>query len=81
MNGAITDYRMTFEDRGLEIYTTEAKCEGCHGPKGVGGSATYIINREDGSYDRTVSWNAPALNTVLYRFSREEVTEIVTRSL
>ena len=77
-SGAIADYRRTFEERGLLTYTTDAKCEGCHGPKGTGGSATFIINREDGSYDRTVLWNAPALNTVLYRFSKTELTEIIT---
>ena len=78
MNGAIADYQATFEERGLTIYTTDAKCEGCHGPKGVGGSTKYIINRENGSFDRQVTWNAPALNTVLYRFSKTEVKEILT---
>ena len=55
-----------------------AKCEDCHGPKGTGGQTSFVITDEDGKYVDTVTWNAPALNTVLWRFSQAEVKDILT---
>jgi cytochrome c553 len=52
-------------------------CEGCHGPKGVGGITSYNLLQPDGSV-KVVNWRVPALNTALLRFSREEVTYIIT---
>jgi mono/diheme cytochrome c family protein len=52
-------------------------CGGCHGAKGEGGSTAYAITDYLGR-SRTVTWNAPALDTVLKRFSEEEVESIIT---
>jgi mono/diheme cytochrome c family protein len=76
--GAIKDFQRTFEERGLVIYETKAQCVNCHGPAGVGGQASYIITDEDGEYVKQVNWNAPALNNVLWRFSEDEVKDILT---
>src|SRR5258708_7623943 len=52
-------------------------CSGCHGPKGVGGIVDYNLTNPDGSIT-PVKWRAPALNTVLLRYSRAEATFIIT---
>ncbi len=52
-------------------------CGGCHGTQGEGGVANYTLANSDGT-SRSVVWKAPALNTVLTRFSPEEVTGIIT---
>lgn len=62
-------------DRGGEAY--EELCAQCHGAEGVGGSAPYTVLDEQGRFIAGVSWTAPALNTVLYRFSEEEVTHVL----
>ena len=43
-------------------------CSGCHGAAGVGGAAEFIDPRTG----ETVTWAAPPLNDVLYRYSYEE---------
>jgi mono/diheme cytochrome c family protein len=54
-------------------------CARCHGAKGEGGSATYVLQPDQpGELVRTVSWAAPSLDDVLLRFSPEEVNEIIT---
>lgn len=63
--------------RGEHVYTTKAQCINCHGPAGAGGSATAPITDADGGFVDSMTWNAPALDTVLYRYSREEITEIL----
>ena len=45
------------------------ECGSCHGPAGVGGSAT---NDEERS-GITTTWAAPSLNDVFYRYNEEEV--------
>jgi mono/diheme cytochrome c family protein len=53
-------------------------CAGCHGGmKATGGTAAYAITNVDTGEVKSVNWTAPALNTVLYRFSVEEVTFIL----
>lgn len=52
-------------------------CGGCHGTEGQGGVASYTLAMPDGS-SKSVQWAAPALNTVLQRFSPEEVNTIIT---
>ena len=76
-SGAIENFQSTFEARGEVIYTTTAQCQNCHGPEGTGGQAPYTITNVDGEFVATVNWRAPALNTVLLRFSREEVEYII----
>lgn len=77
-DGAVDMFAHTFEVRGERIYLEDAQCVNCHGPEGVGGVASFIITDENGEFVQQVSWNAPALNTVLYRFSNEEVVDILT---
>lgn len=53
-------------------------CAGCHGGmKGGGGNAEYTLTDSNTGEVRAVVWNAPALNTVLYRFSEDEVRFIL----
>jgi mono/diheme cytochrome c family protein len=57
-----------------EHLVTEFGCFACHGAGGSGGSATYIEKRTG----VTVSWSAPSLNDVFYRYSPDEVNFWVT---
>jgi mono/diheme cytochrome c family protein len=45
------------------------QCVNCHGPDAVGGAAAY--KEERSGVD--VSWTAPSLNDVLYRYDEEEI--------
>ncbi|MGH9210161.1 MAG: c-type cytochrome [Acidimicrobiales bacterium] len=76
-DGAIDGYLNTFESRGLEQYEEGSQCANCHGAEGVGGQAPFTILDDNGNFVAQVNWRAPALNTVLLRFSREEVISIV----
>jgi mono/diheme cytochrome c family protein len=54
-------------------------CSGCHGGmKANGGTAPYTVTDPITGQVRAVNWYAPALNTVLYRFSEDELTYIIT---
>jgi mono/diheme cytochrome c family protein len=80
---ASAGFNTAFVKRGAEMFETTANggfnCAGCHGGmKATGGSATYTLTKPDGSFDKIVQWRAPALDTVLLRYSREEVTYILT---
>lgn len=77
MDGAIETYDETFVRRGAALYETGAQCVNCHGGGGSGGSATFIINDENGQFVEQVSWIAPALNDVLYRYSEDQVRYIL----
>lgn len=77
MDGAIDTYQETFERRGLELYEVGAQCINCHGGNGSGGQATFIINDQNGQFVEEVSWAAPALNNVLWRYSEEGVRYIL----
>lgn len=64
--------------RGENIYVNGAQCASCHGPLGVGGVANYTItDPATGDYVASVSWRAPALNNVMYRYTPEQVTLIL----
>lgn len=80
--GAVEKFKETFIRRGEILFGTDplegSQCETCHGPKGTGGSASFVITDEDGEYVDTVTWAAPALNTVMWRFSNAEVKDILT---
>ncbi len=52
-------------------------CGGCHGSEGQGGVTNYALS-EAGGTSRPVQWTVPPLNTVLLRFSEEEVNTIIT---
>lgn len=75
--GARADYLHTFERRGEKLYTEGAQCVNCHGPEGVGGSANYIITDENGQFVDQVTWTAPALNNIMYRFTKAEVKDVL----
>lgn len=80
--GRQSDMVQHFEDvaisRGESIYVNGAQCAGCHGPNGVGGVASYTLtDPETGNYIDQVQWKAPALNTVMYRYTPEQVTYIL----
>ncbi len=88
--GAIERGEELFANESFEVYNSakSLKCADCHGGPGIdadlgrevvggGGSAPYThIIDPDNAF--SVSWSAPALNTVMYRFSPEEVREIIT---
>lgn len=48
-------------------------CVDCHGPGAVGGGAAFIEPRSG----LETSWAAPSLNDVLFRFTPEEINEII----
>ncbi len=75
--GEVQHYDKVFIARGLDVYLNKAKCVNCHGPNGVGGAASYTLLNDNGDYVASVNWDAPALNTVLYRFSETEVFNIL----
>ncbi len=60
-------------DRGAHL-VEEFACFSCHGPEGVGGSASFVEKRSG----VTVSWEAPALNDILYRYDRDELNFWIT---
>ena len=53
-------------------------CAGCHGGmKATGGVAEYNLTDPATGEVRAVTWAAPALNTIFYRYSEEEVRYIL----
>jgi mono/diheme cytochrome c family protein len=75
--GAVEMYNELFIERGLALYEEGAQCVTCHGGAGVGGVTTFVINDQNGQFVGQVSWNAPALNTVLYRYDEDQVRYIL----
>ena len=80
--GAIENFDQTFVNRGSRLFAPTEEggynCAGCHGSEGVGGQAPpYTLTNADGKFVATVTWRAPALNTVLLRFSVEELRQIL----
>jgi mono/diheme cytochrome c family protein len=53
-------------------------CAGCHGPKGIGGSAPYTFKDPATGNLRQVAWKAPTLNDVTLRMTDEQLTEVLT---
>ena len=75
--GLIKDTDRVFADRGGELYVEGSDCQQCHGAEGAGGSAPYTITDASGNFVATVAWSAPALNTVLSRYSEDEVRHVL----
>mgnify|MGYP000899752933 CR=1 FL=1 len=80
--GAVSGENERFRWWGEQLFETTANggfnCSGCHG--GMGGSgaaAAYAVTDVKTGEVAAVSWYAPALNTVFYRFSQEEVRFIL----
>jgi mono/diheme cytochrome c family protein len=76
-SGAVQQFQEEFVARGLNIYNVKAQCAGCHGPAGVGGAKNFTLLNANGDFVAQVDWKAPALNTVLFRFSKDEVKYIL----
>src|SRR5690606_20042210 len=76
-DGAEEMYLSTFESRGEALYNEGAQCNACHGPDGVGGVASHTILDADNEFVAQINWEAPALDTVLLRYDREEVYYIL----
>ena len=81
--GAVEDYNETFARWGSRDFATTAdggfNCAGCHGGmKAQGGVAAYTVTDPRTGQVSAVNWTAPALSTVLYRFTQKEVTYIIT---
>jgi mono/diheme cytochrome c family protein len=51
-------------------------CAGCHGANGTGGTTSYSITTPLGA-TQMVTWQVPALNTVLLRFTPDTVRTII----
>jgi mono/diheme cytochrome c family protein len=81
-SGAVDTFDQTFVNRGSHLFAPTGdggyNCAGCHGADGVGGQAPpFTLTDSDGEFVATVTWRAPALNTVLLRYSEEEVRQIL----
>ena len=81
--GAKEHAQSRFVTWGSQLFETTANhgfnCAGCHGGMtATGGNAPYAVTDPQTGQVKAVSWYAPALNTVLYRFSDAEVIYILT---
>jgi hypothetical protein len=75
-------FEKRFTEWGSALFAPTAdggyNCAGCHGGmKASGGVAAYSVTDPKTGEVKAVSWKAPALNTVFYRFSDEEVRFIL----
>jgi len=80
--GAIASWEHKFEKRGAKLFDVTANggfnCAGCHGGmKATGGVAPYAVTDPNTGEVKAVNWNAPALDTVLYRYSADEIRFIL----
>lgn len=80
--GAVYGYEKRFASWGSQLFAATAdggfNCAGCHGGMAAsGGVAAYTVTEPTTGEVKAVSWLAPALNTVMYRFSEDEVRFIL----
>jgi mono/diheme cytochrome c family protein len=66
--GFVEEFSETAIEHGHEWYI-EFQCGDCHGADGGGGAASYVEKRTG----VTVTWEAPSINDVFYRYDRDEV--------
>jgi mono/diheme cytochrome c family protein len=71
--GFVEEFATGSVERGAEL-VEEFGCFDCHGPLGAGGSAPFIDQRSGVS----VTWEAPSLDDVFYRYEEDEVNYWVT---
>ncbi len=71
--GFVEEFAHESVERG-EHLVEEFACFSCHGPLGVGGSAPFVEKRSG----ITVSWEAPPLDDVLYRYDPDELNFWIT---
>lgn len=80
---AAAGFNNRFVNRGEALFAATGdnpralNCAGCHGNLDGGIVADFIRTDENGDI-QVVDWRAPALGSVLLRYSREEVTYILT---
>ncbi len=77
------------EERGATLFANDQmeayesakslQCANCHGVKGEGGTALFTLPATQTGTGRPVqvAWRAPALNSVLSRFTPDQVTQII----
>ena len=80
--GAVAAKEEQFVEWGSLLFAPTAdggfNCAGCHGGmKATGGVAEYNLTDPSTGEVRAVSWAAPALNTIYYKFSEEEIRYIL----
>jgi mono/diheme cytochrome c family protein len=80
--GAQEKWDARFASWGSQLFAPTAQggfnCAGCHGGmKAVGGEAPFTVTDPQTGEVKPVNWKAPALNTVFYRFSDDEVRFIL----
>jgi mono/diheme cytochrome c family protein len=77
--GAVNRGAVLFANNQMEAYdqAKSLQCANCHGTDLSGGSTSvaHIFKDKSGAI---IPWRAPALNTVLQRFSPQEVNDIIT---
>ena len=66
--GFVEEFDEVSVERGEHLYE-EFGCGNCHGVDGSGGAASYVEKRSG----INVTWTAPAINNVFYRYDDEEV--------
>ncbi|MFM7535778.1 MAG: c-type cytochrome [Acidimicrobiales bacterium] len=81
-SGASTKWETQYATWGSKLFASTAdggfNCAGCHGGmKGIGGQAPASVTDPNTGELKSVNWNAPAVNTVLYKFSKDEVRFIL----
>lgn len=81
--GAVDAKEEQFVEWGSLLFAPTAdggfNCAGCHGGmKATGGVAEYNLTDPATGEVRAVTWAAPALDTVYYRYSEEEIRYILT---
>lgn len=80
--GARENFKSTFISRGAAMFETTENggfnCAFCHGGMAAEGSVVpFTITDANGQFVAEVEWKAPALDTVLLRYDREEVRQIL----
>lgn len=77
--GAVNRGATLFSNSQMRTYdqAKSLQCANCHGTdlSGGGTSVAHIFKDKSGAF---VTWKVPALNTVLQRFSPQEVNDIIT---
>ena len=77
--GAVNRGAVLFANNQMPAYdqAKSLQCANCHGTDlgGGGTSVSHIFKDKSGAF---ITWRAPALNTVLQRFSADEVNSIIT---
>jgi mono/diheme cytochrome c family protein len=84
-SAAINGYEARFASWGGQLFATQDDdprgfgCAGCHGGmNAVGGVAAWTVTDEATGEVKAVTWKAPALNTVFYRYTEEEIRYVIT---